>query len=105
MQLVDGKEYNANQLMGLPEHVSMTRYLAYWGNQLEGAAREAYFRFFNVEFLMDQFRKGERELSYTYWTTTVTGKSMLAEQREFTSALSEIYHAIFILTWNRMRMK
>lgn len=79
-QIVDGEEYNANELMGLPENAKFSNYVAYWGNKLSDEDKKSYFEFFNREYLLDQFKQGEHHLTYTYWTETVTQEPMLAEQ-------------------------
>lgn len=79
-QVFDNHSYNANELMGLPENARFSDYIAYWGKQLPEKEKEKYFAFFDRKNLLKRFAKGESRLCYTYWTTTVTSKKMLAEQ-------------------------
>lgn len=79
-QIFDNQKYNANESMGLPENMRFSDYITYWGNQLSGQEKKDYFVFFDRERLLACFAGGERRFCYTYWTTTVTLKKMLAEQ-------------------------
>lgn len=79
-QIIDGKEYNANEIIGFPENVSFTEYITYWGNKLNEEYKKPYFEFFDREHLLEQFQQGKEHLTHTYWTVTVTEEPMLAEQ-------------------------
>ena len=75
-----GQIYNANELLGLPDHMKLTEYLAYWGNRLPKGEQAAYFAFFDLDHLCSQYKNGKTDLHYTYWSENVFHQPMLAEQ-------------------------
>ena len=79
-QVVNGKEYSINKMIGLPTDAKFTEVVTYWGERLSENEKEAYFSFFSIPVLLKHYEKGETHVSHTYWTHTVHQKSMLAEQ-------------------------
>lgn len=78
-QYLDGKPYNVNQLIGLPENCRFTQYQSFWGSRLTGKNQEDYFTFFDRERLLEAYAQGQRHFRHTYWTCNVVQDPMLAE--------------------------
>ena len=51
-QVVDGKEYNVNEMTGLPTDAKFSEVIAYWGKQLSEKDKDAYFAFFDISSLL-----------------------------------------------------
>ena len=45
-QVVDGKEYNVNEMTGLPADAKFSEVIDYWGKRLSEKEKEAYYAFF-----------------------------------------------------------
>ena len=76
-QVVDGKEYNVNEMTGLPADAKFSEVIAYWGERLP--EKEAYYAFFDIPVLLKHYEKGETHVTHTYWTQTIRQRLMLAE--------------------------
>ena len=72
-QVVDGKEYNVNEMTGLPADAKFSEVIAYWGERLP------YYAFFDIPVLLKHYEKGETHVTHTYWTQTIRQRLMLAE--------------------------
>ena len=79
-QVVDGKEYNVNEMTGLPADAKFSEVIDYWGKQLSEKEKEAYYAFFDIPALLKHYEKGETHVTHTYWTHTIRQRPMLAEQ-------------------------
>lgn len=79
-QVVDGKEYNVNEMTGLPADAKFSEVIDYWGKQLSEKEKEAYYAFFDIPALLKHYEKGETHVTHTYWTHTILQRPMLAEQ-------------------------
>lgn len=44
-QVVDGKEYNVNEMTGLPADAKFSEVIDYWGKRLSEKEKEAYYAF------------------------------------------------------------
>ena len=55
-QVVDGKEYNVNEMTGLPADAKFSEVIAYWGERLPEKEKEAYYEFFDIPVLLKQER-------------------------------------------------
>lgn len=78
-QVVDGKEYNVNEMTGLPADAKFSEVIAYWGERLPEKEKEAYYAFFDIPVLLKHYEKGETHVTHTYWTQTIRQRLMLAE--------------------------
>lgn len=78
-QAVDGKEYNVNEMTGLPADAKFSEVIDYWGKQLSEKEKEAYYAFFDIPVLLKHYEKGETHVTHTYWTQTIRQRPMLAE--------------------------
>ena len=79
-QVIDNKEYNINEHIGLPENARFSDVVAYWGKQLPEAEKAGYFDFLAIPNLLARYAKGEDHVSHRYWTKTTLFEPMLAEQ-------------------------
>lgn len=79
-QVIDKKEYNLNEKMGLSEDACFTDVVEYWGSRLPENERDAYFSFLDISNLIQRFLKGEEHVSHRYWTQSALFEEMLAEQ-------------------------
>ena len=79
-QVIDGKEYNINERIGVPEHAKFSEVIAYWGNQLDEEEKEAYFDFFQISNLLENYKQGNTHVCHKYWTKSAVFERMLAEQ-------------------------
>ena len=74
-QVVDGKEYNVNEMTGLPADAKFSEVIAYWGERLPEKEKEAYYAFFDIPVLLKHYEKGETHVTHTYWTQTIPAKT------------------------------
>lgn len=79
-QIIDDKEYNLNEQMGLSENASFTDVVEYWGKKLDEKEKTAYYEFFSIPRLLECYDKGEKHVFHRYWTKSAIFESMLAEQ-------------------------
>lgn len=79
-QVIDDKEYNINEHIGLPENARFSDVVAYWGAHLDEKEKAAYFDFLAIPNLLARYAKGEDHVSHRYWTKTTLFEPMLAEQ-------------------------
>ena len=78
-QAEDGKEYNVNEMTGLPADAKFSEVIDYWGKRLSEKEKEAYYAFFDIPVLLKHYEKGETHVTHTYWTQTIRQRPMLAE--------------------------
>ncbi len=81
IQIIEGKPYSIHQQIGMPEHCPFTDIIHYWGDKLDPEEQPAFFEFFDRKHFVDCFARGQNLVRHTYWTKTVLGEPMLAEQR------------------------
>lgn len=79
-QVIDDKEYNINEHIGLPKDVPFSEVVAYWGKKLPEEERAGYFKFFAIPHLLACYAEGENHVWHRYWTKTTLFEPMLAEQ-------------------------
>lgn len=79
-QMIDGKKYNVNEKIGFPENAEFTGLVAHLGNKVAEQDRYSYFHFFDLPSLIGRYRNGESHVTLKYWTETIFGEPMLAEQ-------------------------
>ena len=78
-QVVDGKVYNLNEQLGMPENSNLQILVDAWALTIPEEGRENFLKEFNRERLLNRFENGERHISFRYWTRTATFEPMLAE--------------------------
>ncbi len=78
-QVVDGKKYNLNVQLGLPEDTSFTDLVSAWATTIPEEGVEEFYRNFDRERLLEAFQNGKTQVSFNYWTRTATYEPMLAE--------------------------
>lgn len=78
-QVVDGVNYDLNKQLGMPENSSFTEIVAQWALTIPEEGRKDFLDVLDRESLLARYRKGERHISFTYWTRTATYEPMLAE--------------------------
>ena len=78
-QVVDGKVYNLNEQLGMPENSNLQILVDAWALTIPEEGREDFLKEFNRERLLNRFENGERHISFRYWTRTATFEPMLAE--------------------------
>ena len=78
-QVVDGKVYNLNEQLGMPENSNLQILVDAWALTIPEEGREDFLKEFNRERLLNHFENGERHISFRYWTRTATFEPMLAE--------------------------
>ena len=78
-QVVDGKVYNLNEQLGMPENSNLQILVDAWALTIPEEGREDFLKEFNRESLLNRFENGERHISFRYWTRTATFEPMLAE--------------------------
>ena len=78
-QVVDGKVYNLNEQLGMPENSNLQILVDAWALTIPEEGREDFLKEFNRERLLNRFEHGERHISFRYWTRTATFEPMLAE--------------------------
>ena len=79
-QVVDGKVYNLNEQLGMPENSNLQILVDAWALTIPEEGREDFLKEFNRERLLNRFENGERHISFRYWTLTTTFEPMLAEE-------------------------
>ena len=78
-QVVDGKVYNLNEQLGMPENSNLQILVDVWALTIPEEGRKDFLKEFNRESLLNRFENGERHISFRYWTRTATFEPMLAE--------------------------
>ena len=78
-QIVNGKKYNLNEQLGLPENSSLQSLLDAWALTIPEEGLKDFLHEFDRERLLNRFENGERHISFRYWTRTATFEPMLAE--------------------------
>ena len=78
-QVIDGRQYNLNEQLGLPEDSSLQSLVDAWALTIPKEGLSDFLEEFNRERLMKRFENGERHISFRYWTRTATFEPMLAE--------------------------
>lgn len=78
-QVIDGKKYNLNEQVGLPENASFTDLVSAWSKTIPEEGLSDFLEEFNRETLLERFDRGETHVSFYYWTRTAKFESMLAE--------------------------
>ena len=78
-QVVNGKKYNLNEQLGLPENSSLQSLVDAWALTIPEEGLKDFLHEFDRERLLNRFENGERHISFQYWTRTATFESMLAE--------------------------
>ena len=78
-QVVDGKVYNLNEQLGLPENSSLQSLVDAWALTIPEEGLQDFLKEFDRERLLKRFENGERHISFRYWTRTATFEPMLAE--------------------------
>ena len=78
-QVVDGKVYNLNEQLGLPENSSLQSLVDAWALTIPEEGLQDFLKEFDRERLLKRFENGEQHISFRYWTRTATFEPMLAE--------------------------
>ena len=78
-QVVNGKKYNLNEQLGLPENSSLQSLVDAWALTIPEEGLKDFLHEFDRERLLNRFENGERHISFRYWTRTATFEPMLAE--------------------------
>lgn len=78
-QVVNGKKYNLNEQLGLPENSSLQSLVDAWALTISEEGLKDFLHEFDRERLLNRFENGERHISFRYWTRTATFEPMLAE--------------------------
>ena len=78
-QVVNGKKYNLNEQLGLPENSSLQSLVDAWAMTIPEEGLKDFLHEFDRERLLNRFENGERHISFRYWTRTATFEPMLAE--------------------------
>ena len=78
-QVVNGKKYNLNEQLGLPENSSLQSLVDAWALTIPEEGLQDFLHEFDRERLLNRFENGERHISFRYWTRTATFEPMLAE--------------------------
>ena len=79
-ETIAGKSYNVNAVLGLPENARFSEVAALASGTLEETERAAYDAFLSVPGLLTHYHEGETHVHHRFWTKTVLGEPMLAEQ-------------------------
>ena len=79
-QVVNGKKYNLNEQLGLPENSSLQSLVDAWALTIPEEGLKDFLHEFDRERLLNRFENGERHISFRYWTRTATFEPMLAEE-------------------------
>ncbi|MDO4481999.1 MAG: response regulator [Bacillota bacterium] len=78
-QVVEGVEYNINEIIGFSGDCRYTDAVEYFGNKLSDEYKKDFFEFLDINHLKECFEKGEDHLVQRYRTKDVLGRQMLAE--------------------------
>ncbi len=78
-QVVNGKKYNLNEQLGLPENSGLQSLVDAWALTIPEEGLKDFLHEFDRERLLNRFENGERYISFRYWTRTATFEPMLAE--------------------------
>ncbi|WP_432628146.1 hybrid sensor histidine kinase/response regulator [Brotaphodocola sp.] len=78
-QIVDGKKYNLNEQLGLPENSSFSDAVLAWSETIPKEERLDFLKNFDRKRLLDAFDRGVSHIVFHYWTRTATYEPMLAE--------------------------
>ena len=78
-QVIDGRQYNLNEQLGLPENSSLQSLVDAWALTIPKEGLSDFLKEFDRERLLKRFENGERHISFRYWTRTATFEPMLAE--------------------------
>lgn len=78
-QIVDGKKYNLNEQLGLPENASLSDAVLAWSETIPKEERSDFLKNFDRERLLEAFEQGNSHIVFEYWTSTATYEPMLAE--------------------------
>ena len=71
-QVVNGKKYNLNEQLGLPENSSLQSLVDAWALTIPEEGLKDFLHEFDRERLLNRFENGERHISFRYWTRTAT---------------------------------
>ena len=79
-QVIDDKEYNINEQIGMPDNAAFSDVVAYWGTKIEEKEKKEYFEFLDISNLLSRYANGEKHVWHGYWTKTTLFEPMFAEQ-------------------------
>lgn len=78
-QVVDGKRYNLNEQIGLPENASFTDLVQVWARTVPQDGIEEFLKNFDRKRLLSCFLQNETHVSFSFWTRTAKFEPMFAE--------------------------
>lgn len=92
-QVIDGRQYNLNEQLGLPEDSSLQSLVDAWALTIPKEGLSDFLKEFDRERLLKRFENGERHISFRYWTRTATIENLnllLAEDNELNAEIAEM---------------
>ena len=66
-QVINGKKYNLNEQLGLPENSSLQSLVDAWALTIPEEGIKDFLQEFDRERLLNRFENGERHISFRYW--------------------------------------
>lgn len=78
-QVIDGVDYDLNKQLGMPENSGFSELVALWALTVPEEERADFLKVLNRDSLLEKYKKGERQITFNYWTRTATYEPMLAE--------------------------
>ena len=78
-QVIDGKKYNLNEQLGMPENSKFSDLVLAWSSTVPTEGVLEFLRLFDRGRLLRCFESGETNITFNYWTRTAAYEPMLAE--------------------------
>lgn len=80
-QIINDKQYNINEYIGLKTDADFSDVIAFWDNNIEDAAvKSEFLNTFDINNLISQYESGKKHITMEYWTQTALHKRIYAQK-------------------------
>ena len=78
-QVLEGKKYNLNEQLGMPENSRFSDLVFAWSSTVPAESVQEFLELFDRDRLLTCFNNGETNITFNYWTRTAAYEPMFAE--------------------------
>ena len=78
-QVLEGKKYNLNEQLGMPENSRFSDLVSAWSSTVPAESVQEFLELFDRDRLLTCFNNGETNITFNYWTRTAAYEPMFAE--------------------------
>ncbi len=105
IKLDDGTVTTINEMLGLGEDCLYTDFVANWADRIVAGEQAAYYKFFDIENIKKRYEKGDRLLTYQFWSTDLSGNPMqvIYKTRLYTDRETGDLLGLTYLTYEKMK--